>query len=156
MNAVTQLETPGMLSRLFARDLVRWDGVRPIQVYLLRLLYALMFIGVGIQTWAALVNHQGPWDHVRAIAFCVWAAYPTLGLLGLRQPLRMLPLVVFMVFYKTLWLAFVAYPLWQAGQLAGPTAEMARVFIGVLAIYPIIPWGYVYRQFVQGRRAPAA
>ena len=91
-----------------------------------------------------------------ATTFCAWAAYPTLGLLGLRQPLRMLPLLLFMLFYKSLWLVFVAYPLWAAGQLSGPTAEMAHVFLGVLVIYPIVPWGYVFRTFVQGRRAIAS
>ena len=74
---------------------------------LLRALYVLMFVGVGIPVWGEILNHQGPWDHVRAIAFCVWAAYPTLGLLGLRQPVRMLPLVLFMLWYFAGTLTFV-------------------------------------------------
>jgi hypothetical protein len=34
-----------------------------------------------------ILTHQGPWDHVRAVAWCVWATYPTLALLGLLHPL---------------------------------------------------------------------
>lgn len=107
-----------------------------------------MFIGVGIGTWNTLLTHQGPWNHVKAVAFCVWAAYPTLSILGVINPLRMLPLVLFMLFYKSLWLVFVAYPLWSTHQLAGsPAEEMAHIFFGVIWLYPIIPWGYVWKNY---------
>jgi len=63
----------------------------------------------------------------------------------------MLPLVLFMLFYKTLWLATVAWPLWASGQLeASPAAEMAHVFRGVLFIYPLLPCGYIWRTYVAG------
>ena len=148
MNAVAKPGPLSFLSRLFARDFERYEGVRPIHIWILRILYLLMFVGVGIDVWGTLLRHEGQWDHVRAVAFCVWAAYPTLGLLGLINPLRMLPLVLFMLFYKTLWLIFVAYPLWSTGQLAGsPAAEMAGVFAGILVLYPLMPWGYVLRTY---------
>ena len=38
--------------------------------------------------------------------------------------------VIFMIFYKTLWVIVVAYPLWRAGALAGsPAEEMAHIFV---------------------------
>lgn len=157
MSAAIQTRPTPFLVRLFTPDPARHEGVRPIHVYLLRTLYVLMFVGVGIPVWMDIFQHQGPWDHVRAVAFCTWAAYPTIGLLGLRHPLRLLPLVLFMLFYKTLWLAIVAYPLWSTGQLeASPAAEMAHVFRGVLLIYPLLPWGYIWRTYVAGRAKQAA
>ena len=153
MNAQVDRSPAPWLSRLFTSDPARHDGVRPFHIGVLRVLYVLMFVGVGIPVWGEILNHQGPWDHVRAIAFCVWAAYPTLGLLGLRQPLRMLPLVLFMLFYKSIWLLAVAYPLWAAGQLAGPALEMARVFRWVALIALLMPWGYVWRTYVLGARS---
>jgi hypothetical protein len=151
MSAIATSPGKRFLARLFTPDHQHYEGVRPIQVYVLRTLYVLMFLGVGIPVWMDILRHQGPWDHVRAVAFCAWAAYPTLGLLGLRRPLQMLPLVLFMLFYKTVWLAVVAYPLWASGQLAGsPAEEMARVFRGVFFIYPLLPWGYIWRSYVAG------
>jgi hypothetical protein len=152
MSAVLRSSRPAaFIARIFRPDHVRYEGVRPIHVYILRTLYVLMFVGVGIPVWTDLVNHAGPTDHVRAVAFCVWAAYPTLGLLGLRRPLQMLPLVLFMLFYKTVWLLSYAFPLWASGQLASsPAAEMAGVFRGVLFIYPLLPWGYIWRTYVAG------
>ena len=155
MSIAIDTREPGFLRRIFMPDHARYEGVRPIHVYLLRVLYVLMFVGVGLPMWGEVLNHVGPWDHVRAVASCVWVAYPTLGLLGLRQPLRMLPLVLFMLFYKTLWVLAVGYPMWAAGTLSGGAAEMWKIFTGVFFIYPLLPWGYIWRNFVAGPRKAA-
>src|SRR6266849_1471306 len=128
---------------------VKYEGVRPINIYLLRLLYFLMFGGVGLQTWSTIINPQGPWDHTRAVAFCVWAAYPTLSTFGLIRPLQWLPIVIFMIFYKTLWVIVVAYPLWRAVTLAGsPADEMSNIFVWAPVIILIVPWVYVFKNYV--------
>jgi hypothetical protein len=147
------------LKSTFAPDHERYDGVRPINVWLLRLFYFLMAAFVGTDAWRELVTHQGPWDHVRAVAWCAWAAYPTLSVLGLFHPLRMLPIMLFVIFYKTLWLAVVAFPLWRAGTLASsPANEMAHVFIWIFVLIPVVPWGYVWRTLVRrpGKASAAA
>ena len=140
MNIITQLFTP---------DHDRYEGVRPVYIHLLRLLYFLMAIGVAIDAWRTILTHEGPWDHTRAVAWCMWAAYPTLGILGLLRPLQWLPLVILMIFYKTLWLFVVAYPLWRAGTLVGAPAEaMAHIFIAAPFIALIVPWRYAFRNFI--------
>ena len=127
----------------------KYEGVRPLNIYLLRVLYFLMLVFVGSESWTTIIKHQGPWDHVRAVAWCVWAAYTTLSFFGLINPLRWLPIVIFMIFYKTLWLIVVAYPLWRSGMLAGsPAEEMAHVFIGAPFVVLIVPWKYVLRHYV--------
>ena len=138
------------LESTFAPEHARYDGVRPINVWLLRLFYFLMAAFVGTDAWRELLSHQGPWDHVRAVAWCAWAAYPTLSVLGLLHPLRMLPIILFVILYKTLWLAVVAYPLWRAGTLASsPANEMAHVFIWIFVLIAVVPWRYVWRTFVR-------
>jgi hypothetical protein len=128
---------------------IKYEGVRPINIYLLRVLYFLMFAFVGLQTWSTIINHQGAWDHTRAVAFCVWAAYPTLSIFGLINPLRWLPIVIFMIFYKSLWVIVVAYPLWRAGALAGsPADEMAHIFIWAPVLAIVVPWVYVFKNYV--------
>jgi hypothetical protein len=134
---------------IFTPNHVKYEGVRPINVYLLRVLYALMFVGVGIPTMQMIINHQGPWDHTKAVAFCVWAAYPILSIFGIIRPLRWLPIVIFMIFYKTLWVFAVAYPLWRAGALAGsPAEETAYIFVWAPVIALFVPWVYVFRNYV--------
>ena len=139
-----------LLERAFTPDYERYDGVRPINVWLLRVFYFLIAALVGTDGWRGILTHHGPWDHVRAVAWCGWAAYPTLCVLGLVHPLRMLPIMLFVILYKTLWLAVVAYPLWRDGTLAtSPANEMAHVFSWVLVVIAVVPWRYVWRTYVR-------
>lgn len=138
---------------VFRPNFERYEGVRPINIYLLRLLYLLMAFFVATDAWTSLVTHQGPWDHVRAVAFCVWAAYATLGVFGLFYPLKWLPIMVFMIFYKSLWLIFVSLPLWRAGTLAGsPAEEMTGVFLMIPLPIIAVPWKYFFENFIYRKR----
>ena len=141
----------------FTSDPQRHDGVRPFNIWGLRLFYFLMLVFVTPDAWHGLLTHQGPWDPLRAVAVCVWATYPALALFGLIHPLRWLPLMFFTIGYKTLSLAFVAWPLWQAGTLAGtPAAEIAKAFIAVPVLAAVVPWGYAYRTYVRWSRGNVA
>ena len=138
------------IARLFTPDHVRYDGVRPVNVYLLRLFYFLMAAFVGTDAWRTVLTHEGPWDHTRAAAWCMWVAYPTLSVLGLIHPLRMLPIMLFVIFYKVLWLVVIALPLWYAGTLAAsPANGMAQTFLWVWVPIVAVPWGYVWRTYVR-------
>jgi hypothetical protein len=142
-------------TRFFTADPARNEGVRPFHVWGLRVFFGLMCVLVAPQAWSTLLTHQGAWDPTRAVAWCVWAAYPTLSILGVFKPLKMLPVMLFMLFYKSLWLAVVAYPLWKTGQLAGtPAGEMAQVFMWVWIPALVVPWGYAARSYLPWTREP--
>ena len=145
------------LRKLFTPDHMHYEGVRPINIYALRLIYFLMFVFVGSDAWSSIIGHRGPWDHVKAVAFCVWASYSTLSVLGLIHPLKMLPIMIFMIGYKVLWLLVVAYPLWRAHALAGSPAEaMTRVFLWVPLPILAVPWKYVVQNYVLWPRKAVA
>lgn len=138
------------IKAIFIPDHARYEGVRPINIWLLRLFYFLMAAFVATDAWKTLITHEGPWNHVRAVAFCVWATYPTLAVLGLIHPLRMLPIMLFTIGYKSIWLIFVAYPLWRANALAGsPAEEMTHVFLWTPLLMIAVPWKYVYQVYVK-------
>ncbi len=127
----------------------RYDGVRPIQIYLLRVLYILMFFVLGKQTWTHILTHQGAWNPMEAVAWCVWTAFATLAGLGILRPLKMLPIVLLEIFYKILWLLIVAYPLWSRGLLAGsPAEDTASAFAWVLLPIVAMPWGYAFANYI--------
>ncbi|MGB7207349.1 MAG: hypothetical protein WBD27_01695 [Pyrinomonadaceae bacterium] len=138
-----------IIKYIFTPNYDKYDGVRPINIYLLRLFYFLMAAFVATDAWGAIITHEGTWDRFHAMAICVWAAYATLGVLGLIHPLKMLPIMIFMIFYKSLWLIVVAYPLWRTGMLANsPAAEMAGVFMMVPLAMIAVPWVYVFKNYV--------
>ena len=138
---------------VFRSNTERYEGVRPVQIYALRTLFLLMFLFVGFDSWSALLQHQGAWDPMRSAALCMFASYSLLSILGVFKPLKMLPIMVFMVVYKSIWLLVVAYPLWAAGQLAGsPVEGMARIFMWVPLAIVAVPWKYVLDKYVLNRK----
>lgn len=147
------MKTPKLITKLFSRDFDNYDGVRPIQIYLLRLVFLLTFIFIGMFSWTTIINHDGEWKPVNAVAFSIWAAYSTLSLLGILKPLKMLPIIALQVFYKIVWLIIVAYPLWASGRLIGSDAEqMTRDFMWVVLPTVAMPWGYFFKSFF-GRKS---
>jgi hypothetical protein len=131
----------------------RYEGVRRINIYLLRLLYILMFFVLGRETWTQILTHRGPWEPTNAVVWCVWTAFATLAGLGIIRPLKMLPIVLLEIFYKVLWLLIVAYPLWSEGKLEGSPAEgTTAVFSWVILPIVAVPWGYAFATYVHARR----
>lgn len=134
---------------LFKPDYDCYEGVPKINIYLLRLVFALTFLFVGVDSWTSIITHQGPWDHVKAVAYCVWASYSVLSVLGIIHPLKMIPLLLFQISYKVLWLLVVAYPLWSANQLSGsPAEEMTYTFLWVVLPIVAVPWKYTLKTYL--------
>jgi hypothetical protein len=123
------------------------------QLYLLRAAYLLLVVGLGLTVWPALIQHA-PW----ALTLCPWngvgnsllAALSLLAILGLRYPLKMLPLLFFELTWKSIWLLGVALPMWTTHSQID--ADMAQTIQACLMgiIFPIvIPWRYVFANFAR-------
>jgi hypothetical protein len=119
-----------------------------IRLYLMRLLYLMNVVLLGLDVWPVLINHTGPWDPVRGVAFSFWAALSTLSILGLRYPLKMVPVLLLQFLYKLIWLAAVALPMWSAVR----STDLGRAMsIGAVVDFVVIPWGYVFATYVTPR-----
>jgi len=116
----------------------------------LRLLDVGTFQFVGTNAWKGILTHGGPWDPLQGVAFSFWAAYSTLMILGLRYPLKLLPLLLLQFFYKAVWLVVVAYPMWSSSQLRGSSASgLATIFVIAVAVDLVVaPWSYALRNYV--------
>jgi hypothetical protein len=118
------------------------------RLYLMRLLYLLNSVFLSLSVWPALINHAGPWDPVKGVAFSFWAALSALSVLGLRYPLKMLPLLLLQLVYKSIWLIAVALPQWDAIR----SDEITRAMLyGVVGDLIVIPWPYVIANYVRAR-----
>lgn len=145
------MKLPKLIKFLFSSS-EKHKGVWPIQVYVLKLFFLLMFLFVAKDAWTELISHKGEWNAEIAIAWCAIAAYTTLSGLGIFHTLKMLPIMLFMLLYKGLWLGFVAYPLWENGTLVGSESEgWAQIFIGILIPIIFVPWKYVFKTYVLGK-----
>ena len=136
------------LKAVFQPD-ARYEGVRRINIYLLRLVFILMFFVLGKDTWTRILTHQGAWEPTNAVVWCVWTAFATLAGLGIIRPLKMLPILLLEIFYKVLWLLIVAYPLWSTGTLVGsPAEDTTAAFLWVILPIVAVPWGYAFVNYI--------
>ena len=128
------------------------EEVSTFRLYLMRLLYLGNFVFLGLNVWPELIKHflnnTTAWDPVRGVAFSFWAALSVLSGLGIRYPLKMLPLLLLQLLYKSIWLIAVYLPLRSAGQ----STDLIRVMaIGVVVDLIVIPWPYVLAKYVKQR-----
>jgi len=120
-----------------------------LRLYALRGVYLLIAAAMGSQIWPLVFSHRHWNDLMHGVAVSMLAAVTALCLLGLRYPLKMLPLLFVEFAWKTVWVLAMGVPLWQAGQMdANAWETMKACLMGV--IFPlVIPWGYVWRHYVK-------
>ena len=81
-----------------------------------------------------------------AYAGCL-VAFGILSALGLRSPVKFVPVLMFQLCYKSTWVALVIVPLWMRGELPSyhglVTFFMVSAIIGDLVA---IPFGHIFRK----------
>ncbi|GAA3603249.1 hypothetical protein [Microlunatus ginsengisoli] len=119
----------------------------------LRVGYLVMGAGLAVKKWPLLLNHD-QWELREGTVLCMLVALSVLALLGLRHPTRMLPILLFEVAWKLIWLVVVALPHWLAGNLDTATTDQAAAVAWVVIIIAVVPWGYVVRHYISARGEP--
>ena len=123
------------------------------QLNLLRVGYLVMGVGLAVVKWPLLFDGK-PWELKEGTIDCMLIAMSLLALLGIRYPLRMLPILLFEVGWKALWLGVVALPLWLDGRLEGAAREQAGTVLWVAIIIAVIPWRHVVAQYLKSPGDP--
>jgi hypothetical protein len=123
------------------------------QLNLLRVGYLVMGGGLAVVKWPSLFAHE-PWRLMEGTVECILVAMSVLALLGLRYPVRMLPVLLFEVAWKLIWLGVVALPLWADHRLVGDTREQAVAVLWVVIIIAVVPWRHVVVQHVMAPGDP--
>lgn len=128
------------------------NDVSVLRLYVLRATYLLIVVGVGMMIWPLLLDAPATVEHFRGVTWCLLSTVALLALLGIRYPLKMLPLLLFEITWKATWLIAIGLPLRSSGQLAGNFSEtwFANVF-GLVIFSIAIPWGYVIRNYIRER-----
>jgi hypothetical protein len=119
------------------------------RLYLLRATYLLIAVGLGFEIWPVLLSHTKPFALMQGVVVSILATVSILAVVGIRHPLKMLPLLFFEMIWKAIWLVAIALPLWSANQLDANTMETVYAcLMGIL--FPIVmPWPYVWSVYVK-------
>jgi|CZKF01.1.fsa_nt_gi hypothetical protein len=119
-----------------------------LRIYLLRAFYLIIIVGLGIAIWPIVIYHSSDLAIHSGIYYALFAGIGAISVLGIRYPVKMLPVLLFEFLWKTIYLLFFALPLWRAGQITD--AVMKDVFsTGLVVIFwPLVPWGYVLKNYL--------
>src|SRR5215212_84392 len=103
--------------------------VSTFRLYLLRAMYVFMVVGLAI-----------------------------LAVVGIRYPLKMLPLLFFEFTWKAIWVLALGLPLLLSGGLDsnvsfGGTETLVNCLLGIVLVPLVVPWGYVFKHYL---KAPGA
>src|SRR6202158_2132005 len=116
------------------------------RLYVLRAMYLLLVIGGAIVFVPQLIANE---PGARGVSPSMLGGLWMLACFGLRYPLQMLPILLFELVWKTIWLIDYGLPQWRAGVHTTQFMEdFKAIALGVLLI-PIIPWGYVFRHYLR-------
>ena len=111
-------------------------------IYLIRFLYLLLFAGLSIQFWPLLFGPISSEAVYESFVSAILSALALVSFIGIIAPLRMLPVLLFEIVWKLIWLASVAFPRWQSDNLTDDFA-MQLFAIGMVAPFVVIfPWRY--------------
>ena len=125
-----------------------------LRLGLLRTGYLLLVVGLGLTIWPEILDPAAQWAPMRGVVVCMLGALCALSVLGLRNPLQMLPVLFFEMTWKALWLLRVALPAWQAGRMDAAMGELVFA-CSIAVVFPlVIPWGYVWREYVARKGDP--
>ena len=121
------------------------------RVNAIRFLFLLMALVMGFFVWQQLLLESADWDLMRGLAKSMLAALALLSLVGVLYPMKMLPLMLYEIAWKTIWLVLIAGRAWLNGKWTPGIEGLFYECIGIVVAYVIMPWRYVWANYV---RAP--
>jgi hypothetical protein len=127
--------------------------VSAFRLYILRAMYVFTVVGLAIEKLPALIHPANlpPGD---SVILSVLGATALLAVVGIRYPIKMLPLLFFELVWKSIWMLVFGLPRLLSGGLDpsvsfGGTETLIACLVGIVLVPLAIPWGYVFRQYVK-------
>ena len=121
----------------------------------LRALYLLLSVGLGIVIWPSLIWPQTIEPNAATVVRALLGALAIIALLGLKYPLQMLPVLLFELLWKIVWVVAVALPAWRLGQLGPYGTSTLYECLPAFVLFPLaIPWRYVIARYIRSPAEP--
>ncbi len=130
------------------------DGVAELPLWRLNLMrvgYAVMGVGLAVVRWPDVIAYDRSTPLYEGIVAVLLTAMSLLAFLGLRYPVRLLPILLFECLWKLIWLSVVALPAVVAGDVDEAMSDVIFSCSFVVIILAVTPWGYVWRHYVTAK-----
>jgi hypothetical protein len=120
------------------------------RLYLLRAGYLIIAVGLAIMIWPGIIRPPENLSHMGAVVRSVLGAVSLLAVLGIRYPLKMLPLLFFELVWKSIWVLAFGLRLWSANKLDQDTGgTLNDCIFGIILVLLVTPWGYVLKHYLK-------
>jgi hypothetical protein len=132
--------------------------VSTFRLYLLRAMYLFIAVGLAIFKLGPAILHPENLSPQDSVVISLLGAFALLAVVGIRYPLKMLPLLFFEFVWKVIWVLAFGLPLLLSGQLDpnvsfGGTETLINCLVGIVLVPLVTPWGYVLKHYL---KAPGA
>ena len=133
----------------------RFPPVAMWRINAMRFVFLLMAVIMGgLFVWPQVLFESADWEVMRGLAKSMLAALALMSLLGVRYPLQMLPLMLYEIAWKTIWLVLIAGRAWLAGEWAPVIDGLFYDCIGIIIAFFIVPWRYVWARYFKQPTEP--
>ena len=131
-----------------ASDAATMNRVPLVRLYALRAVYLLIALFLLSSAAPNLTQLRAHADDGRCAGGAIGVGAGPL--LGLRYPLQLLPLMLFELSWKLIWLVAYGLPLWSAGALGADNAQTFHraVAIGVPIVLLVLPWRHLWDNYI--------
>ncbi len=100
--------------------------------------------------WPGIIRPPENLSHMGAVVRCVLGAVSLLAALGIRYPLKLLPVLFFELLWKSIWVLAFGLRLWSAGKLNQDTGgTLSDCIFGIILVLLVTPWGYVLEHYLK-------
>jgi len=125
------------------------EEVGKVRLYLLRAMYFLIAFGLGFSVIPDIVTTTGNLVDAHTVINSMLMGFSLMALLGIRYPLKMLPILLLELFWKSFWLLVFALPMYLNHELDQYARDVAFACVmGVVLTPLVIPWRYVLNHYV--------
>jgi hypothetical protein len=139
-------------STIHSRPVTR-PSLRTYRLNLMRAGYLFTAVGLAVTKWP-LLGSAASLPAFEGVVTALLTAMSLLAFLGLRYPVRMLPLLMFESLWKIVWLGAVGIPHLVAGDM---NPQLDRIFFNVsfvVVILAVTPWDFVWKRYVRAAGDP--
>lgn len=120
----------------------------------MRFIFLLMALVMGSIVWRQVLFESADWEWQRGLAKSMLAALALLSLWGVRYPLQMLPLMLYEMAWKTVWIVLIAGRAWLNGKWNADIDALFYDCIGIVIAYFVVPWRYIWARYFKQAMEP--
>ena len=129
--------------------------ISTLRLTLLRGMYLLIAVGLGLAIWPSIIAPSDSVANEGTVISALLGALAIVAAMGLRYPLQMLPILLFELLWKLIWVVAFALRMWLDTGLDDYAAEtLFACLMGVVLVPIVLPWRYVFTHYFRAVAEP--